>query len=103
MSDKRKILFIRPPIEDFYFTKDRMFPYGIMILISLLVKNNYQVDFIDFVSEKRKSIKVPDTFKKAYQFYNSINGNFKLFTQYYRFGNSDDEINDVLLSKNYNE
>jgi anaerobic magnesium-protoporphyrin IX monomethyl ester cyclase len=52
------VLLIQPPIRDFYLTKKRTIPYGLMSLATSLQQSGFSVDSLDALATK-KSKKIP--------------------------------------------
>ncbi len=86
-----KILLIQPPIEDFYTTKIRTFPLGLVSICSYLKSKGIKdVKVLDFLTGyKAKSIPVPPEFEYLKKYYVCHdNSPIKLFGNYYHFGAS---------------
>lgn len=49
------VLLIQPPIRDFYLTKKRTIPYGLMSLATSLRQSGFRVDILDALSTKKST------------------------------------------------
>jgi radical SAM superfamily enzyme YgiQ (UPF0313 family) len=82
-----KILLIQPPIRDFYQTSIRTQPIGLAYLAATLKKHGYEVEILDCLIGKRRSIPISSELsylKGFYPFYDR--SPFKLYSGYYHFG-----------------
>lgn len=97
-----KITFIQPPIKDFYATKIRMTPLGLLYLAAALKEKGHEVSLIDaMASDTKKTIPLPKEFGYLKNFY--ISGDkspFKLFGSYYHFGMSEKELRNCIINEN---
>ena len=86
-----KVLFIQPPIQDFYNTKFREYPLGLLSLAGALEKNpELEISLLDTrYCKKPAIIPVPGELKYLERYYTKENN---LFLNYKRFGLSVDEI-----------
>ncbi len=88
-----KILLIQPPIVDFYITSVRTQPIGLAYLAASLIRKGHEVDILDCVTNKKKSIPIPDEFSYLKEYYSFTDKSpFKLYTGFYHFGMAYDEI-----------
>ena len=88
-----KILLIQPPIQDFYQTSIRTQPIGLAYLAASLKNHGHHVEILDCQTEKKKSIPVPAELSYLKDFYPFDDRSpFKLYTGYYHFGMSYEEI-----------
>ena len=88
------ILLIQPPIEDFYETRVRAEPMGLMSLASVLLRSGISASILDTRCRGgRKTVQVPSALRKAASY--SVPGDrapFRLWGAYRRFGLEDDRI-----------
>ena len=88
-----KILLIQPPIQDFYQTSIRTQPIGLAYLAASLKNYGQKVEILDCQTEKKKSISIPTELSYLKDFYPfNDRSPFKLYTGYYHFGMSYEEI-----------
>ncbi|MGB7572555.1 MAG: radical SAM protein [Thermodesulfobacteriota bacterium] len=88
-----KILLIQPPIQDFYRTSIRTQPIGLAYLAASLKNHGHDVEILDCQTEKKKSIPIPAELSYLKDFYPFDDRSpFKLYTGYYHFGMSYEEI-----------
>ena len=88
-----KILLIQPPIQDFYQTSIRTQPIGLAYLAASLKNHGHDVEILDCQTEKKKSIPIPAELSYVKDFYPFDDRSpFKLYTGYYHFGMSYEEI-----------
>src|SRR4030043_2250786 len=88
-----KVLFIQPPIRDFYQTSIRTQPLGLAYLAASLKSYGYEVEILDCQTEKKKSISIPSELSYLRDFYPfNDRSPFKLYTGYYHFGMGWEEI-----------
>jgi radical SAM superfamily enzyme YgiQ (UPF0313 family) len=82
------VLFIQPNIEDFYITKQRLFPLGLWILSSYLKNKEVSVEIFDCLkNSKKKQIPFPKNLSYLKKYYNKEKNNpINLFNHYYHFG-----------------
>ncbi|MFH1874775.1 MAG: radical SAM protein [Pseudomonadota bacterium] len=85
-----KILLIQPPIQDFYRTRFREYPLGLLYLASELEKKSHQVSILDARRIKKpKKIDFPIQLAYLKKYFNA---NSLLFRHYYHFGLTYEEI-----------
>lgn len=91
---RSKILLLSPPIFDFYFTKWRSEPLGLLyIKRSLENIDGIIVDIYDArYSQKKKKTLWPPSFNYLKEYYIEDTSYFSLLSNYYRFGDSLNKI-----------
>jgi len=109
MTDNyKKILLIQPPFSDYYQTNIRKYPLGLLYIASYLrnnidkLLNGTQIEIYDSLkNNKRKTYQIPSELKYTKDFFpdNDVSP-FHLFTNYYYFGESFDDI--LKYIKSYN-
>ncbi len=90
-----KILFIQPPFSDFYQTKIRKFPLGLLSIASYIKSksSHYEIVIYDtLASDRKKSEKTPKELEYTKQFFIEDISPFHVFQNYYRFGDNLDDI-----------
>ena len=88
-----KILLIQPPIQDFYQTSIRTQPIGLAYLAASLQRYGHEVEILDCQTSKKRSIPIPSKLSYLRDFYPFDDRSpFKLYSGYYHFGMSWDEI-----------
>lgn len=94
LNKRKKIVLINPPVEDFYETRIRQEPLGLTYLAATLEHAGYSVEIIDALkTSKRVTIPVPPQMEYLKKYYPTADLNpFKLFSHYFHFGLSLDEI-----------
>lgn len=95
-SDKR-ILLIQPPVRDFYFTRKRSMPYGLMCIASALTREGFSVTLLDaLATSKSRILEWPPamTYLEPY-FGREDQSPFSLFHTYRHFGYSYEHIGKV--------
>ncbi|MBP7901510.1 MAG: radical SAM protein [Spirochaetes bacterium] len=88
-----KILLISPPYRDFYFTRARIEPLGLLYIkksLSLAGYDSVIIDFADVRHEKKE--KLPEEFSYLRKYYHKDLSYFSLFSDYKRLGFSYDEM-----------
>lgn len=93
-----KILLIQPPIRDFYQTRHRMYPLGLLYLAAALKKAGFSCRILDaFGGEKKKSLAIPEPLAYLSGYYATEDKSpFKLFGRYYHFGLEDEPIREQM-------
>jgi anaerobic magnesium-protoporphyrin IX monomethyl ester cyclase len=88
------VLLVQPPIEDFYLTKKRTLPYGLLSISAALQSAGFDTHIIDsLATEKSKPLVTPAAFAYLDEFYGRPDKSlFCLFHKYRRFGYSFDHI-----------
>ena len=82
------ILLIQPPIRDFYLTKKRTIPYGLMSIAACLEQQGFTVDLFDALATPKSRV-AGAPLEMAYldQYYGQADRSpFALFHQYRHFG-----------------
>lgn len=91
------VLFIQEPIEDYYETKFRNYPLGLLYLASQLDPKTFKVKILDLrYHKKAKNLKTPYKFSYLEKYYTKEN---KLFLNYKRFGLNLLEIEEILKNE----
>ena len=97
----KKILLINPPFEDFYQTKIRQEPLGLAYLSAVLRRAGFETILLDALADSgRKTVELPPPLKYMRAYYPAQDlSPFKLFTNFYHFGQSwewlEDEISRI--------
>ncbi|MCX8022022.1 MAG: B12-binding domain-containing radical SAM protein [Syntrophorhabdaceae bacterium] len=92
-----KVLLVQPPIEDFYDTKIRAYPLGILYLAAKL-KDICHVVIEDLRNVKKPNIIKDHPFAELKDYYRGDTYTpFSLFTNYYRFGKEDKVIQETIF------
>ena len=90
---KMKILLISPPFSDFYFTRARIEPLGLLYVQKSLALAGYDSDIFDFANVRHeKKIKLPHEFSYLRKYYHKDLSYFSLFSDYKKLGLSYDEM-----------
>jgi len=85
-----KVLLIQPPIEDFYTTRIRLYPLGLLYVARVLMAMGVEVRILDCLTPlKKKQLPVPDDFGYMKPF---METEPLLFQHYYRFGSDPEAI-----------
>lgn len=88
-----QICLINPPIEDFYYTKVRRQPLGLLYIAGTLRHAGYTVSLIDGHSNKKHVMNLPGTFDYLQEYFNHSDPLLRFpFYNYYHFGLSYQEI-----------
>src|SRR5512139_598177 len=88
-----KVLLIQPPIQDFYQTAIRTQPIGLAYLAASLVQHGHETSILDCQTGQRRAIPTPPELSYLRPFYPfNDRSPFKLYTGYYHFGMSWEEI-----------
>lgn len=88
-----KVLLIQPPIQDFYRTSIRTQPIGLAYLAAPLRIHGHDVEILDCLTGKKKSISIPSEISYLKDFYPFDDRSpFRLYTGFYHFGMGWDEI-----------
>jgi len=93
-----KVLLIQPPIEDYYTTKIRSYPLGLLFIASK-VSDICDVEIVD-LRQSKKPPKSISPFDELNDIYNPHYSPFSLFHTYQRYGKSNEEIRDIISLKN---
>ncbi|HPG30326.1 MAG TPA: radical SAM protein, partial [bacterium] len=94
-----KIVLIQPAIEDFYITKQRTFPAGLVYIASYLEKHGLTAKIFDCITGV-KPLKIPIDSELEYlsEYYQKDFSPAKLFHEFYRFGYSNKEFEQILIA-----
>jgi radical SAM superfamily enzyme YgiQ (UPF0313 family) len=92
-----KILLIQPPIEDYYTTRIRSYPLGLLFIASK-VSDICDVEIVD-LRQSKKPIKTIPPFKELDDIYNTHYSPFSLFHTYHRFGMTNEDIRRMISTK----
>jgi radical SAM superfamily enzyme YgiQ (UPF0313 family) len=85
-----KILFIQPPIEDFYTTPIRLYPLGLLYAAATAQHLGHEVEILDCLNPpKKRQLPIPADFSYLVEHFEN---NPYVFKNYYRFGLTDDQI-----------
>jgi len=96
-----KVLLVSPPVQDFYFTPQRAYPLGLAYLASALRQNDFNVKILNCTAaNKRITLKIPAEFSYLKEFYKPNKSPFCLFSNYYHFGLSFEEIEENIRDFN---
>jgi len=96
-----KVLLINPPIQDFYFTPQRAYPLGLSYLASPLKQNGFNVKILNCPAEYKKiTLKIPTEFNYLKEYYKPNKSPFCLFSNYYHFGLTYEEIEENIKKFN---
>lgn len=94
-----KILFIQPPIEDFYDTGIRTYPLGLLYLAKK-VESLADVKIIDFRTYIKPQRVKRNPFPELSEYYKeNLYSPFSLFKKYSRFGSSENDIKKQIESE----
>ncbi len=95
------ILLIQPPIRDFYLTKKRTIPYGLMCIGAALLRKGFSVEIFDaLATSKSKKIPVPREMDYLMPYYGKPDiSPFGLFHDFRHFGYSFEHIAWILREK----
>lgn len=91
-----KILLIQPPVEDYYTTSIRSYPLGLLFIASNIY-DICDVEILDLRQGKPKKTHSP--FPYLNDIYNERVSPFSIFSKYYRFGHSVNEIEKLIAEK----
>jgi anaerobic magnesium-protoporphyrin IX monomethyl ester cyclase len=82
------VLLLQPPIRDFYLTRKRTIPYGLISIASSLIHNGYTVHVFDtLATSKARSETLPSELSYLNEFYGKSDSSpFCLFHRYKYFG-----------------
>jgi len=90
-----KILLIQPPIRDFYRTRFREYPLGLLYIAASLRKHGHECEILDArYSAKSRGVTLPEEFSYLKKYYTKENN---LFLGYKHFGLSFEEIGKRVL------
>lgn len=90
MNSNLRVLLIQPPIQDFYRTKFREYPLGLLYIASSLKAEGFIVDILDARAEKTESkAPLPAQLSHLSNYYTRENN---LFVHFKHFGMTYDEM-----------
>lgn len=93
-----KVLFIQPPIEDFYDTQIRTYPLGLLYLATK-IKDLCEIKVLD-LRKSKKAHKAENPFLELKEYYREdVRTPFSLFKRYSRYGAKDSEIKKLIESE----
>ncbi len=94
-----KVLLIQPPVEDFYHTRIRTYPLG-LIYLATKIKDLCEVKIIDLRGGE-KTTYAQNPFLELSEYYREeIYSPFSLFKRYSRFGSRESEIERIIRHEN---
>jgi hypothetical protein len=93
-AESKSILLIQPPIRDFYFTRKRSIPYGLISIASVLESQGFQVSLIDgLATSKSRVLDMPNAMAYLDPYYKYEDRSpFSLFHKFKHFGYSFEHI-----------
>ena len=96
------ILLIQPPIRDFYLTKKRTIPYGLMGIAACLEQKGFSVDIFDaLATTKSRVVDLPSEMAYLEPFYGREDRSpFALFHHFRLFGYAFEHIAKVVKESN---
>ena len=82
------ILLIQPPIQDYYLTKKRTIPYGLMSIAACLEEKGFTVELLDaLATAKSRIINTPSEMAYLESFYGQEDRSlFSLLHHYRHYG-----------------
>ena len=88
------VVLVQPPIADFYLTKKRTIPYGLLSMAASLKAHGYDATILDsLATDKAKPLALPDEFAYLTPFYGRPDQSlFCLFHRFRHFGYSFEHI-----------
>jgi anaerobic magnesium-protoporphyrin IX monomethyl ester cyclase len=98
-----RVLLIQPPVEDYYITRQRLQPTGLLYLASYLERMaGYKVSILDLCSGTG-AVEVPLDPELSYlkEFYEPDLSPLRIFTQYTRFGASPERIRELVSAEQF--
>jgi len=99
-SPRLNILLIQAPIEDFYTTKERHYPLGLLTLAASVQDLPVNLRILDFLHHPgRSTLPLPPNFAALKPFLVHDRGPLSAFHQYYHFGLSWKEIRQSLAKE----
>ncbi len=92
------ILLIQPPIQDYYLTKKRTIPYGLMSIAACLEQKGFTVELLDaLATTKSKIINTPPEMAYLESFYfREDRSLFSLFHHYRHYGYSFQHVGQLI-------
>ena len=102
MSAEMKVLLIQPPVQDFYETRIRTLPLGLLYIAASLQKEKINVELLDCHSMGgKREMSIPDKFRYLKKFYPVGDlSPFRLFSKFNHFGMSWEEISAYIQNSN---
>ncbi|MCX8058822.1 MAG: glycosyltransferase [Spirochaetes bacterium] len=82
----KNVILIKPYFRDFYYTKNRNFPYGLFLIGSILENMGIDVKILDLSILKKKSVDLPIYYNDLKKFYKKDVSSFSSFNKFYHFG-----------------
>ena len=80
------LIFINPPIEDFYYTSIRRQPLGLLYIMAAAENSGHNVLLINGHTGKKKIMPMPEKFAYLNKFITSNNPDYTFpFKNYYHF------------------
>lgn len=100
-GQKSDILLIQPPIQDFYLTRKRTVPYGLINIAAVLRAAGYSVSLFDaLATPKSKPLPWPDEMAYLKPFYPRPDiSPIGLFHQFHHFGYSYEHLGKIIERK----
>ena len=88
------VVLVQPPVQDFYLTKKRTIPYGLLSMAASLKTHGHDAEILDsLATPKSKPLALPDDFAYLTSFYGRLDQSlFCLFHQFRHFGYSFEHI-----------
>ncbi|MCF8091052.1 MAG: B12-binding domain-containing radical SAM protein [Desulfotignum sp.] len=88
------VVLVQPPIADFYLTKKRTIPYGLLSMAANLKAHGYDAKILDsLATDKAKPLALPEDFAYLTPFYGRPDQSlFSLFHRFRHFGYSFEHI-----------
>ena len=92
-----EVLLIQPPIRDFYLTKKRTVPYGLLSIAASLIKSGFTTEIFDgLASPKSRVIELPTHMRYLLEFYPAPDlSPFGLFHHFRHYGYSFQHIGQI--------
>ncbi|MCM8787618.1 MAG: B12-binding domain-containing radical SAM protein [Candidatus Omnitrophica bacterium] len=92
-----RVLFVNPPIQDFFFTPARNYPLNLLYLGTALLEGGFKVKILNSLEFGKKiTLKIPQEFSYLKKYYHPNKSNFCLFSNYYHFGLTYQEIENII-------
>jgi len=98
----KTIALIQPAIEEYYLTRQRTQPTGLIYLASALEKNGYYPSILDCLTvNKKKIIATPEKLKYLEDYYTADISPIAIFSKFQRFGLNAEEFADLISQQNF--
>ena len=96
------ILLIQPPIRDFYLTKKRTIPYGLISIAGSLIEAGFSVKLLDgLATTKSRIVELPEEMNYLQEYYGSEDHSpFSLFHHFRHYGYSFQHIAKLIKESN---